>query len=440
MSLAFWSLSTHRRVWVLAIPMILSNISVPLFGLVDTAVIGHLDHAYYLGGVAFGSMLMSLMIWLCNFLRMSTTGFVAQAMGSNDAQKQGNILVQGLWIALTTALLLILCEPFIVKLGIALSEPSAEVVLYTNAYISIRIWSLPFSLLSMLGLGWLLGRRQVKYAMYQVILTNLCNIVFDLLFVLVLDWGVEGAALASVVAELCGFMLVLFFVVTEAKRADIPFIWRVDRSLLWQMMSLNRDMFIRALCLQIALSFMTIEGARLGDNIVAANAILLNLTLLIAYLLDGLAYFAEVEVGQAFGKKSLQDVEQAVFLSFFWSAVVAVFLTLLFAFFGHTIIGWMTDIKPVLDTAHAYLIWIIILPLTTFTCFLFDGVFVGALQGKWMRRSMLFSTVCVFFPVWFACQDLGNTALWLAWHAFVIARGISMFVIYKVHKKNWLPA
>ena len=195
-SSSFWSRSRHRQIWTLALPMIFSNITVPLLGLVDAAVIGHLEHAYYLGGVALGSMLMSLMIWLCGFLRMSTTGFVAQAVGTDDLQQQGAVLIQGTWIALVLSALLLIVQPSLLSFGLWMSGPSDDVALYATTYISIRIWSLPFSLLSMLCLGWLLGRRRPKLAMYQVIFTNLCNIVLDLIFVLGLGFGVEGAAIA----------------------------------------------------------------------------------------------------------------------------------------------------------------------------------------------------------------------------------------------------
>lgn len=433
----------NRQLFALALPMILSNITVPLLGLVDTAVIGHLSDAYYLGGVALGSTIITLIIWLLGFLRMATTGLVAQAYGANDTASQLKLLVQGAMLATGLGIAVFLLQLPILNLALGLSEASMEVERYCREYFQVRVWSTPFALLNLVMLGWLLGRQQPKAAMWQLILANLANIILDVLFVMGFGWGVKGAALASVCADITAFSVALYMVLQQLKLSSQFKFDQLRVHLTFagygKLLKLNSDIFIRSLCLQAAFAFMTFHGAGLGDNTVAANAVLLNLLLLISYALDGIAYYAEAEVGKAYGQKRAQQLHEAVVLAWCWSAITAVGFTLIFSLWGSHIIELLTSIDKVRTTAQTYLIWLVLLPLWSFSSYLFDGVYIGAAQGKVMRNSMIIATFGAFFPTWYLLQSLlpseqANHALWAAMTAFMLMRSLTLAAHYRFSK------
>lgn len=430
----------NRQLLSLALPMILSNITVPLLGLVDTAVIGHLSNAYYLGGVAVGSTIITLILWMLGFLRMATTGLVAQSYGAGDTQTQYKLLLQAGSLALILGVSAILLQQPILNSALQLTDASQEVQKYASEYFQIRIWSTPFALLNLVLLGWLLGRQQPKAAMWQLIVANLANITLDIIFVLVLGWGVKGAALASVFADISGFLVALTMVYHQLKKTGDFHFFQLCKSLnlnsYQRLLSLNADIFIRSLCLQISFAFMTFHGASLGDNTVAANAVLLNLLLLISYALDGIAYYAEAEVGKAYGQKNKTLMRETVTLAWLWSCISAGLFTLLFAFSGESIINMLTNIDGVRSVASEYLFWIVLLPILSFGSYLFDGVYIGAAKGKVMRNSMIISTFGVFFPTWFLLQDSGNHALWAAMSSFMLARSLTMTLHYRYRLRD----
>ncbi|GGP44254.1 MATE family efflux transporter [Shewanella saliphila] len=422
--------------------MILSNITIPLLGLVDTAVIGHLGQAYYLGGVALGSTIITLMIWLLGFLRMSTTGLVAQAYGADDKITQQQLLLQGCILALTLGFACVILQSPIVNFALSLSDASEQVMLYCRQYVDIRIWSLPFALVNLVLLGWLLGRQAPKAAMWQLIIANCANIILDVVFVIGFNWDVQGAALASVIADICAFTVALIMVKRQlTKMGDFNLKHRLSQLTLrgyGRLLSLNRDIFIRSLCLQAAFSFMTFHGAGLGDNIIAANAVLLNLLMLISYALDGIAYYAEAEVGRAFGQKNQPLLHDSVQLAFYWSAAIAVLFSLLFWGAGSGIIQLLTNVEAVQQAANQYLIWLIFLPILAFGCYLFDGVYIGAAQGKIMRNSMIIATFAVYFPCWYLLQAWGNHSLWAAMSVFMLCRSVTLGWHYFYKLRNTL--
>ncbi|MGL4833916.1 MAG: MATE family efflux transporter, partial [Shewanella sp.] len=274
----FCNKAKNRQLLALALPMILSNITIPLLGLVDTAVIGHLSDAYYLGGVALGATMITLILWLLGFLRMATTGLVAQAYGANDVLGQHKLLVQGVMLAVLLGGGAIALQAPILDLTLNLTQASSEVERYCREYFQVRVWSTPFALINLVMLGWLLGRQQPKAAMWQLMIANLANIVLDLLFVIGLAWGGKGAALASVIADMIAFAVALTMVLQQLRLTPAFRLADLLAHISWvgygALLRLNRDIFIRSLCLQVAFAFMTFQGAGLGDNTVAANAVL----------------------------------------------------------------------------------------------------------------------------------------------------------------------
>jgi len=423
------SITNQRKLLMLAIPMILSNITTPLLGMVDTAVIGHLEHAYYLGGIAVGSMLISILFWLAGFLRMSTTGVVAQAIGRQQAETAWRYFFHSLIIALCLACGLILLQGPLMNGIFSFVDASADVVHYAQQYFSIRIYSAPAALVNLVFLGFFVARQQVKWVVYQLFTINVINIGLDLFFVLELEWGVAGAALASVIADYCGSLLLLMVLLPELKKLDWLKLITPQRAYFTRLFSLNRDIFIRSLALQLCLAFMTVKGAELGDVTVAANAILLNLFMFASYGLDGFAYAAESLVGKAKGADDELALRQVVRSSAIFSGVVASAFALVLMLWGGSWIMFLTDINAVQVEAVTYLPWLIAICACGWVSFLMDGVYVGLTKGKAMRNSMLLSSM-VFFSTWFIAQGFDNHGLWLALLMFMLCRGVSLSVDY----------
>lgn len=421
----------HRAVFALALPMVFSNVTTPLLGLVDTWVIGHLGQAWFLGGVSVGATLINLVFWLLGFLRMSTTGLTAQAQGAASAEGQLDTLARalGLAVGLGMALLLLLL-PFLPAL-IALSGGSPEVQFYAAEYVSVRIWSAPAALCNLVIMGWLLGMQDARSPMLLLILSNLINMALDAGFVLGLGWQVKGVAAASLLADYGALWAGLWLVSRRLRHLPAE-VWSGAWRRWWQwpalrrLLGLNRDIFIRSLCLQLCFAFMTLQGARLGDVAVAANAVLLNFLMLISYGLDGFAYAVEAMVGRAIGRRDRQGLREAIALNLGWAGLIALGFTLTFALGGSWLITRITDIPAVIAEATSQLPWLVAMPLLAVWCFLLDGVFIGATRAREMRNSMLVAVFAGFFPIWWLCQGWGVAALWAAMAALMMGRGLTL--------------
>ncbi|EPJ79658.1 DNA-damage-inducible protein F [Pseudomonas sp. CFII64] len=421
--------TTHQRVWALAAPMILSNISVPLVALVDSAVIGHLPHAHQLGAVAVGATLYTFLAWTMGFLRMGTTGFASQAAGRGDGAALRQILVQGLLLAMGLALLLgVIGLPFS-HLALTLMQPSADLQQLTEAFFHTRLFGLPASLAGYALVGWFLGTQNAKAPLAILLTTNLVNIALNLWFVIGLDWGVVGSARASVVAEWTGALLGL--ALTQRTLRDWPGQLAWSALKLWQnwrpLLAVNRDIFIRSLALQSVFFLITVQGARLGDATVAANALLLNGLLLTAHALDGLAHAVEALCGHAIGARDRSALRRSLTVAGGWSLIASVAFALLFAVAGHLFIQMQTDIPEVRDTAFIYLPYLAALPLLAVASYLLDGLFIGATRAREMRNAMLLSVV-IIAPIAYAAQNFGNHGLWLTLLLFMLIRGATLSV------------
>lgn len=413
--------------------MILSNITVPLLGLVDTAVIGHLGSAHFLAGIALGATVISLLFWLAGFLRMSTTGLVAQAYGKKDYPQLAGLLKRSLVLALIVAFSLIALSPLIKNVIAYLSGSSSEVLVQAYSYFEIRIFSAPAALCNLVLLAWMLGIHYGKGPFYLLLVTNITNIVLDIYFVVFLDWQVAGAAWASVIADYTALLFALFLVFRLAKKMAVPLFlaeW-FSREKMWALLSLNRDIFIRSLILQLCFSFMTFYGARIGEITLAVNAVLLNFLMLVSFALDGIAYASEAKVGQAKGQHSVRRINLWVKISVFWGMLFAFCYSVFFALFGKKIITLLTDIPEVISAANEYLAWLIFMPLAAMSCFLFDGIFVGLTRAKDMRNTMVFSALVGFFGVFWVFSAWQNHGLWLAMSCFMLLRGVTLIARYR---------
>ena len=429
----------HRNVWALAWPMILSNLTVPLLGLVDTAVMGHLDSSIYMGAVAIGSLIIGVVIWACNFLRMGTTGFTSQALGQENKPELHAIIWRSLLVAQIIALTLILLQGFYADLALHFIDGSAEVKSLARSYFDIRIWGLPASIATFAIVGWFLGLHNTRIPLLLLIVTNSLNIVLDILFVIGFGWNVEGAALASLISEYTGILIGLFFVFREL--ANYPAHSRLksvlNTSAMMTMFSVNRDIFIRTIALELVFFMIAAEGAKLGNDILAANSVLLNFLFLIANGLDGLAQAVEALVGRAIGAKDRYSFKASIIVATGWSLLMSLGYLACFALAGDLIIGLLTNIDSVKLTANIYLPWLVLLPLNGVWSYLLDGIFIGATRAKEMRNSMVVATMFGFIPAWWLLAPLGNHGIWLSFHIFMIIRTVVLAIIFwRLHKNG----
>jgi MATE family multidrug resistance protein len=426
----------HFTMWRLAGPMIVSNISIALLGLVDTAVVGHLGQPYYLGGIAIGAIIFDFIYWGMGFLRMSTTGLTAQIHGqaNNQSNKQDDnnacrtILAQSLITAFLIATIILIFQKHIADLALWLLEGSDEVTFYARTYFEWSIWGAPAVLSLLVMTGWFLGMQNAKATLIVAVTVNIINVVLDFVFVFGFDMDVRGVALASVISLYIGFFVAVLLVSRELRInqgewliADILHMQRLK-----EILALNQDIFIRTICLIFVFAFFTRQGAKQGDVVLAANAILLNFQALMALGLDGFANASEALVGKAVGSKDRKAFVDSVKTATFWSLVVSISFALIYAFAGKSMINILTDILSIRSEAYQYLPWMILSPIVAVWCFLLDGIFIGATRAREMRNSMLISTFLVFLPAWYLFQGIGNHGLWLAFIVFFIARGLTL--------------
>ncbi|MBT8088374.1 MAG: MATE family efflux transporter [Gammaproteobacteria bacterium] len=422
--------------------MILSNISVPLLGMVDTGVTGHLDSPVYLGAVAIGAMIFSFLYTGVNFLRMGTTGIAAQYFGADDYDGIRVSLGQALVVALLLALTFIALQVPIGRLAMHLLGPEPAIETFALEYFTIRIWSAPGTLANYALIGWFIGLSNARVPLLIFLTINITNIVLDLLFVIVLGMKVDGVALASVFAEYAGLAVGVTFAVAELKRRTgrWPLGQLVDIAEYRAFFAVNANLFIRTMALIFTLAFVTAQGARLGGLILAANAVLMNFQHLTSFGLDGIAHAAEALVGKAIGQQRRDALEESVRLTLKWSLFFAIGFTAFYMVAGPLIIRILTDLPEVRATAMHYLPWMIVSPLVSVWCFLYDGVYVGATRARAMRDIMLVSTLAVFLPAWYFLQPLGNHGLWLAFTVFMASRGIGMYFGYRRYVLPRVPA
>ncbi|MFK8259206.1 MATE family efflux transporter DinF [Erwinia sp. AnSW2-5] len=429
--------SADKSLWRLALPMILSNITVPLLGLVDTAVIGHLDSPTYLGGVAIGTTVTSFLFMLLLFLRMSTTGLTAQAFGASDKSALARALMQPLLLALLAGLLFVLLKTPITHLALGLTGGSDEVLHQAALFMQVRWLSAPATLANLVLLGWLLGVQYARAPVILLVVGNLVNILLDLWFVIGLGWGVQGAAAATAIAEYVSFIVGLLLVwrVMKLRGLSVGLMLNAWRGDVARLLRLNRDIMLRSLLLQMCFASLTIFGARLGNDVVAVNAVLLMFLTFTAYALDGFAYAVEACSGEAYGAKNSQQLLSVWHAACRQSLIVAMGFSLFYALFGEQIIALLTSLEPLRQLADRYLWWQVLMPLAGVGCYLLDGMFIGATRASEMRNSMAIAALG-FSLTLFSVPWLGNHGLWLAVTLFLLLRGVSLWVIWRRHWRN----
>jgi MATE family multidrug resistance protein len=425
-------MSAYREAWRLAWPLILSNLSVPLLGITDVAVVGHLPEPHYLGAVAIGAMVFSVVYFAFGSLRMGTTGLTAQAYGRGDRGELRAGLGRPILLALLAGVVLLASTEGIVRLSALAFRPSPAVAVELETYLRVRLLAAPAALMNLVLLGWLLGLQNARGPMALLIVTSGVNIVLDLLFVLGFGWAVRGVAAATVCAEYGGLALGLWLARRELR--GLSGAWSRTALLDWaafrRLLRVNRDIFLRSCSLEAAFLTFTALGSRQGEVILAANAILLNFQLLAAFGLDGFAHAAEAMVGRAVGAGDRPRFRAAVRSGLAWSAALAVVLAALFLSGGATGIRIMTGLEEVQAAAIVFLPYMVLSPVVSVWAFLLDGVFIGATRTAEMRNGMALALLLFWALAFALLPPLGNHGLWLAFLAFMAARGLWLGLVY----------
>jgi MATE family multidrug resistance protein len=422
----------YGEAWRLAWPLILSNLTVPLLGIVDTAVVGHLPEPHYLGAVAIGALAFNVLYFVFGFLRMGTTGLTAQAFGRADADELRAGLVRPLLLAALIAALLIAAGPLIIRAAIVLFEPTARVGAEFADYVGIRLLGAPAGLANLVLLGWLLGLQDARGPMALLIVTNAVNVALDLLFVLGFGWAVPGVAAATVCAEYGGLALGLWLARRQLKSLAGPWRWPsvLQGGPFRRLLAVNRDIMLRSLSLEAAFLGFTALSSRQGEVVLAANAVLLNFLTFAAFGLDGFAHAAEAMVGRHVGGGDAGAFRAATRANLVLALGLALVLVLAFAAGGRPAIDLMTGLAEVRATAMTYLPYVIALPLIAVFAFLFDGVFIGATRTAEMRNGMALALGVFLGAVVLLVPPLGNHGLWLALLLFMAARGVWLGACY----------
>lgn len=410
------------RVLAIAGPVMLANATTPLLGVVATAVIGRLGEAHLLGGIALAAVVFDLLFWVFGFLRMGTVALTAQALGAGDAAEQNAVLSRALLLAAAIGLVVVALQQPLAAIVFALMGGSDAVTAAAGDYFAARVWSAPFVFASFAVMGWLVGLARTGWALALQIVVNAVNMAATVLFVFGLDLGVAGAGWAAVLAESLGFalglaILRLRFGIVPALAAALR-----RRDAFMRMIVVNRDIMIRTFALIAAFFFFTAQGARSGDVVLAANAVLHTLTLVAAFVLDGFATAAEQLCGRAVGARSRAGFSRAVALVLWFSAAVAIATAAILAVAGSHFVSWMTASEEVRVAAADYLVYAALFPLAGAAAYAFDGIFIGATWTASMRNLMLLA-LAVFVAAWWLLLPLGNAGLWLAMLAFLAARG-----------------
>jgi MATE family multidrug resistance protein len=418
----------HRRVLALAFPIVLANLTQPILGAVDTAVAGHLDGASYLGGVALGGLFFNLVFWGFGFLRMGTTGLVAQAHGADQRDELRNTVVRALLMAAAIGALVLLVQQPLIDWALRAIGGSDAVQQHAQVYCHARIWAAPLALGNYVVLGWLLGTQRVRLALLSQVFINSVNIVAVLLYVYAFDWGVAGIGAATATADALGFVLGLGLL-WHGRPRGLPALNRAalfDAAALKRLVVLNRDIFVRTLCLLASFGWFAHLGARQGDATLAANALLLNFQTFMAYGLDGFAHAAEALVGAAIGARDRHAFVQAVKVTALWSALGAIGFALVYWGAGAWIIERLTDQSAVRTAAETYLPWAALSPVISVWGFLLDGVFIGATRTRELMKAMVVSLAVFVAASWALLALHGNHGLWIALLIFMATRGATL--------------
>ena len=416
----------NKRILQIAVPSIISNITVPLLGLIDVTIVGHLGAAAYIGAIAVGGMLFNIIYWIFGFLRMGTSGMTSQAYGKHDLDEVARLLLRSVGVGLLIAIILVALQYPIRKLAFTFIQTTEEVERLATLYFRICIWGTP----AMLGLygfaGWFIGMQNSRFPMYIAITQNIVNIAASLCFVYLFHMKVAGVAWGTLTSQYAGFLMALLLWRRYYGGLKKHVAWHevLKKEAMLRFFQVNRDIFLRTLCLVIVTLFFTSAGAAQGEIVLAVNTLLMQLFTLFSYIMDGFAYSGEALVGKYVGANNRLALYRTVRQLFIWGVGLSTGFTLLYFFGGKSFLGLLTNETSVIREAGNYFYWVLAIPLTGFAAFLWDGIFIGATATRQMFYSMLVASGS-FFLVYYSLHEwMGNHALWLAFIVYLSLRGI----------------
>ena len=429
----------NKSILKLAIPNIISNITIPLLGLVDMILMGHLDSAIYIGAIALGGTIFSVLYSFFSFLRAGTTGFTAQSLGNNDNTETIYSLYRSVCIGIPIIILILSLQIPIAKISSLLLDGSNEVKELAITYFYVRIWAAPANILLYCLNGWFVGMQNTKIPMFIAILINVMNIIFSFILVILFEQNVKGVALGTVIAQYSGLTLAIILLIKNYRsyfvKIDSKILFDIEK--MKRFFKVNRDLMIRSFLLIISIAFFTNQSAKLGNNILAINMILLQSFYIFSYFTDGFAYAGEALVGKFVGSKDKENLQKVIRLLLIWGFSISIPFSILYALFPTEFVKIISDNTEILTEIKPYYIYMIIIPLITFAAFIWDGIYIGATASKAIRNTMIISSIFVFIPSWYILMPrFGNHGLWIAFLFFMIARGAAMSLMYKKNIVN----
>ncbi|MEZ5195614.1 MAG: MATE family efflux transporter [Bacteroidales bacterium] len=426
----------NKQILRLAIPNIISNITVPLLGMVDLAILGHLESEKYIGAIALGGLIFNFIYAIFSFLRMGTSGFTAQAFGEKNKQEMILMFGRSMFFALFGGILIILLQVPIDLFSFYLIDGSAQVEVLASQYFYIRIYAAPASLGILALSGWFIGMQNAKIPMYIAIFINVINVAANLMFVYGFGMKSDGVAYGTVIAQYSGLFvgLSLFMI----RYGDYFHYWQNSEFFNWKKLKrffrVNGDIIIRTLCLIFSFAFFTAESAKTNDTILAVNTVLLQYLFVFSYITDGFAHAAEALVGRYVGANDKGRLKAVIRKLFVWGFALSLIFSFTYLVGGDQMLYILTDNLVVIHAAQPYLFWLGLVPVLTFAAFIWDGVYIGATASGAMRNALLVSTFLIFLPAYYLLiRPMGNQGLWLAMMLFMVSRGVLLTLFSGKH-------
>ncbi len=424
----------NKQILRLAIPNIISNITVPLLAMVDIAIAGRLESSLYIGAIALGTMIFNIMYWNLGFIRMGTSGFTSQAYGAENLTEIANLLLRSLLVALGFGVLIILLQIPIFNIAKLFIKTDGKTIEYVGKYFFIAVWSAP-AMLSMYAFnGWFIGMQNAKIPMYVAIINNLFNIFLSYFFVYHLNMQIEGIALGTMLSQFTTlFIFIIIYYLFYGKELKKYYNWNEVLKLdaFKDFFRVNTDIFIRTILLVLVTTFFTFASTNMGNDILAVNTLLMQFFMLFSYFMDGLAYAGEALTGKFIGRKNQESLNKMLKTLFTWGIGLSFLASVIYLFFTPNILSILTDKQEVILLAQEFTFWVVIVPIVGFATFIWDGIYVGATASKAMRNSMIIATVMFFMTYYSLFSIWQNNGLWLAFILYLVGRSVMQTIYAK---------
>ena len=422
--------SSVKHILKLSIPIFFANLAIPMVGIIDTGLMGNLGNLSYLSATSVAANLFSMIFWSFGFLRMGTVGLVSQAYGKEDYSEIFNIILRNLVFVLVISLIIISLQGYIYRLSLNIFELSETTEKFYQDYFQIRIWSAPAELTLYIITGFFIGLQKTKISSLAIGLFSILNIILSIIFVSKFDLNIKGVAYGTLFSALfisISFLIYTFLYLNRISKLKIKFDELIDLKKIKNIFNININIFIRTILLTFSFLWFTYLGSQIGEDYIAANAILINLVFLSAFILDAYAFSTEGMVGYSLGKKDITLFKKIVQNSFILSSITGLIISIIYFLINNFVINLMSNIEEIRNLSSSYAVWLIIMPLISSFCFQFDGIFIGVSQTKELRNAMIFSVFSYLVISIFLTGLMGNTGVWISLCIFMILRALSLY-------------